>query len=83
VPTAEGNNDGIGDQAVEGAGGEVGEHRGAEAKLVAAKAAPEDGRSGPSKRRRSTDDKEDGPLGDGESGGARPEWWLLEPVWWS
>jgi hypothetical protein len=39
VLMAEGNDSGRGGQAVEGAGGEVGKHHGAEAKLVAAKAA--------------------------------------------
>jgi hypothetical protein len=63
VLMAEGNDSGRGGQAVEGAGGEVGKHHGAEAKLVAAKAAPEDGQSGPSARRHLADEEEDGRFG--------------------
>jgi hypothetical protein len=68
------------EQAVEGAGGEVGKHCRAEAKLMVEKVAPEEGRSGPSMQRRSADDEEDDPLSDGESGGARLERWMLEQV---
>jgi hypothetical protein len=80
VPMTEGNDDGTGGQAVEGAGGEVGKHCRAEAKLMVEKVAPEEGRSGPSMQRRSADDEEDDPLSDGESGGARLERWMLEQV---
>jgi hypothetical protein len=46
VPTAKANGDGTDSQAVEEAGCGVGEHRGAEAKLVVEKEALENGQSG-------------------------------------
>jgi hypothetical protein len=63
VSTAEANGGGRGNQAVEGARGEVGKHHRAKAKLTTAKAALEDGRSGLSARRRSVDEEEDDRLG--------------------